>query len=348
MMEGQPMETAAEVLTFGNPDLPEGNPDRPLVTFALFAFNQEKYILEAVEGAFSQTYSPLEIILSDDCSHDHTYQIMKEIAQGYKGKHLVKLRRNPKNLGIGGHIMAVINISSASVIVLAAGDDVSQSDRVERVSNEFLLNPDVFAIFSDVRLIDEQSKVIDIHESRWDKAKSIDFLHLIRNGGGIGTGASYAYRKECFYWPWEFPEFIISEDRLLPLRAMCLGSVKHLDIPLVKYRIGNASLSSELVSSRKLAMENNLHIEEIRKTLRTAFSKKMISNRLYNQSLKFLDELPAYAQFIQSIKGKRSLSLKDRLLDNWFNRHTFFERLKNKGLGIKSMANQSDHSTISQ
>ena len=41
---------------------------RPLVTFALFAYNQEKYIREAVEGAFSQTYEPLEIILSDDYS----------------------------------------------------------------------------------------------------------------------------------------------------------------------------------------------------------------------------------------------------------------------------------------
>ena len=40
----------------------------PLVTFALFAYNQERYVREAVEGAFAQTYQPLEIILSDDCS----------------------------------------------------------------------------------------------------------------------------------------------------------------------------------------------------------------------------------------------------------------------------------------
>lgn len=33
--------------------------DRPLITFALFAYNQEQYIEEAVQGALSQTYSPL-------------------------------------------------------------------------------------------------------------------------------------------------------------------------------------------------------------------------------------------------------------------------------------------------
>ena len=53
--------------------------DRPLVTFALFAYNQEQYIREAIEGAFAQTYQPLEIILSDDCSTDRTFEIMREM-----------------------------------------------------------------------------------------------------------------------------------------------------------------------------------------------------------------------------------------------------------------------------
>lgn len=36
---------------------------RPLVTFALFAYNQERFIREAVEGALAQTYSPLQVVL---------------------------------------------------------------------------------------------------------------------------------------------------------------------------------------------------------------------------------------------------------------------------------------------
>ena len=49
---------------------------RPLITFALMAYNQEQLIEEAVAGALAQTYSPLEIILSDDCSTDRTFSIM--------------------------------------------------------------------------------------------------------------------------------------------------------------------------------------------------------------------------------------------------------------------------------
>ena len=71
--------------------------DRPLITFALFAYNQERFIREAVAGAFSQTYSPLEIILSDDCSSDRTFEIIQEMTAGYEGPHKVILNRNEKN-----------------------------------------------------------------------------------------------------------------------------------------------------------------------------------------------------------------------------------------------------------
>lgn len=35
----------------------------PLLAFSLFAYNQEQFVADAVMGALSQGYSPLEIIL---------------------------------------------------------------------------------------------------------------------------------------------------------------------------------------------------------------------------------------------------------------------------------------------
>lgn len=65
--------------------------DRPLITFALFAYNQEQFIEEAVQGAFSQTYSPLEIILSDDGSSDQTFAIISRMESEYCGPHKIIL-----------------------------------------------------------------------------------------------------------------------------------------------------------------------------------------------------------------------------------------------------------------
>ena len=81
-----------------------GSDQRPLVTFALFAFNQQPFVRAAIEGAFSQTYRPLEIILSDDFSKDQTFGIMQEMAAAYTGPHAVRIRRNESNLGFAAHI----------------------------------------------------------------------------------------------------------------------------------------------------------------------------------------------------------------------------------------------------
>ena len=40
--------------------------EKLLATFLVCAYNQEGIVHEAISGAFSQTYSPLEIIISDD------------------------------------------------------------------------------------------------------------------------------------------------------------------------------------------------------------------------------------------------------------------------------------------
>ena len=65
------------------------NNERPLVSFCIVTYNQEKYIRAAIEGALKQTYSPMEIIISDDCSTDGTY---KEILNRfYRRVNLLKI-----------------------------------------------------------------------------------------------------------------------------------------------------------------------------------------------------------------------------------------------------------------
>tara|TARA_B110000977_G_scaffold180414_1_gene240014 strand:+ start:396 stop:1454 length:1059 start_codon:yes stop_codon:yes gene_type:complete len=110
--------------------MPNNATDRPLVTFALFAYNQEEYIREAVEGAFAQTYEPLEIILSDDCSTDRTFEIIQEMADAYDGPHSIILRRNIINLGTALHVQMAFGESRGLLFVVAAGDDISRPNRV--------------------------------------------------------------------------------------------------------------------------------------------------------------------------------------------------------------------------
>ena len=70
---------------------------KPLITFLVYSYNQENNIRKALDGALSQTYSPLEIIVSDDCSSDKTFDIIKEVTDAYQGPHKLIVNRNEKN-----------------------------------------------------------------------------------------------------------------------------------------------------------------------------------------------------------------------------------------------------------
>ena len=46
----------------------------PLVSFCVKSYNQKELLKEALQGAFAQTYRPLEIVISDDGSTDGSWE----------------------------------------------------------------------------------------------------------------------------------------------------------------------------------------------------------------------------------------------------------------------------------
>src|SRR5688572_9969862 len=99
--------------------------ERPLLSYVLLTFNQDQYVQAALSSALAQTYQPMEIIISDDYSTDQTYPIICSLVSNYQGPHRIRVRKNDKNLGIGEHLNAVMQIASGKLIIMAAGDDVS-------------------------------------------------------------------------------------------------------------------------------------------------------------------------------------------------------------------------------
>jgi hypothetical protein len=115
-------------------EMPDNATDQPLVIFAQFAYNQEQFIREAVEGACAKTYEPLEIIPSDECSTDRTFKFIQEMADAYAGPHRFIVRRNTINLG------TTLNTNMASTeargkLFVVGSDDTSKPNRMSFLVN---------------------------------------------------------------------------------------------------------------------------------------------------------------------------------------------------------------------
>lgn len=106
----------------------------PRVTFLILTRNQERFIAEAIDSALAQDYDALEIIVSDDCSTDGTWQIVNEKLGADSSPHEITIRREPRTVGTLAHLLRAVEGASGELIILAAGDDISYSTRTRRLA----------------------------------------------------------------------------------------------------------------------------------------------------------------------------------------------------------------------
>lgn len=238
----------------------------PLVTFALLTYNQEEYIQEAIEGAFSQTYSPLEILISDDCSSDRTFQIVEEMTHSYKGPHRVTCRRSQKNLGIAQHINTINSLANGELIVIAAGDDISLPERTQKIVGAYLSShKSANYLYSSAREIDLDGKVMAVVTSPGAK-HSDSTLHAALSPYPVAIGATQAWTRLLVESFDRLGAHVWAEDQVYGVRGLLLGKIHCIDEPLVRYRV----YSGVSTRSKKFSVK-------------TYFGGKIAGIRIYEQ-----------------------------------------------------------------
>ena len=210
----------------------------PLVTFVVFSYNQETYIEEAIEGALSQTYAPLEIIISDDCSTDMTFEIIKKKLSNYVGPHTVKIFRNDSNLGVGEHFSRITEIASGDLLIASAGDDISLPERTEVIVTEWLsTSRKADMLHSKYFEMKTNGEVTSVGNSDHPLFNSVS--EFINNNVIVGATEAWTVRLFDKFGPLE--SNVTHEDRTIGFRAALCGGIKFIDVPLVKYRLGGIS-----------------------------------------------------------------------------------------------------------
>ena len=188
--------------------------EKPPVTLALFAYNQERFITEAVEAAFAQTYQPLEIIISDDGSSDKTYDTILSLVQRYQGPHTVRAVQTESNKGILSHVLSVVNKSHGDLIVVNAGDDTSEPNRVTLLF-EAWEQTGSWALISRFTRINEAGKIEA--ERCISEMRENEIRDYFANGPSMTLihGATAAYNKRVFELSHHMHEGVMNEDAVM-------------------------------------------------------------------------------------------------------------------------------------
>jgi glycosyltransferase involved in cell wall biosynthesis len=216
-------------------------PDRPLVTMGVNAYRQDRFVRQAVESAFAQTYQPLEIILSDDCSPDGTFRVMEEMAGAYRGPHLVRLNRNPVNLGIAEHMNRLWQLSTGSLLTTCAGDDIAEPNKVERLVEVWQAGGGkVMAVHSCMMKIDENGQELGLRFPTKVSTENPSPKNWIA-ASAYAVGATALYDRRLIEFFGFLPDYTLVEDGPMFFRAALLGQIAYVNEPLTRHRIGGLS-----------------------------------------------------------------------------------------------------------
>jgi len=216
--------------------------EKPLVSFMVFSYNQEGFIKDAIMSAFEQTYEPLEIIFSDDCSQDRTFEIIKEQVEKYQGPHKIILNRNEKNMGLAENMNGAFAKSSGEFLIMAAGDDISIPERTEILVNRWLDKS------SPADLVCSYCQEIDVNANPTGLIdKDVVFLPdkklHVSNWQCGATGATSSYSRKLFDKYGPIDPNIIAEDWIFSFRAWIESGIACVEEPLVKRRIHDGCVS---------------------------------------------------------------------------------------------------------
>jgi GT2 family glycosyltransferase len=213
----------------------------PLVSFCLLAYRQERFVNEALDGVLGQTYTPLEIVLSDDCSPDATYDIMARRAAAYRGPARIILNRNPTNLGIARHAMRLHELGTGTLFVVSASDDRSLPNRVAAIVDAYRASAALARGFcSLVRTIDENGRGL-WYDGNNLQANPVYDLMYYADGRRCHFGASGAWHRDVFDRFGPIAPDVWYEDTIIGFRACLLGGMVYIPQPLLDYRVHGAN-----------------------------------------------------------------------------------------------------------
>jgi glycosyltransferase involved in cell wall biosynthesis len=139
--------------------------NNPLVSVLCLCYNQEKFVEEAIQSVFNQTYPFIQLIVLDDGSSDGSAQT---ITRFLGDKASVVFLINETNQGYTKSLNKALSYATGEFIVDLAADDILMPTRVEEGVSALIKAGTKFGVnFSDAEIIAEDGHFVGVHSEKF-------------------------------------------------------------------------------------------------------------------------------------------------------------------------------------
>lgn len=225
--------------------------EKPLVSVILIAYNQRRYIRQAIESVLAQETSfSYELLIGDDASDDGTSGIVAEYAQAYPDR--VRAFIRPENLGAARNAVLLLQQARGEFIASLEGDDYwIDPQKLEKQAAFLRESPGFIGCTSRIRCVDENGRAIR-GKPEWIRQKRV-FTLADFDGVHLPGQASSLMRRNIFRQPTHDYSVLTEADTMISDRTAMLifllqGDFYCFDQPMSVYRYAPALQGGNLTS----------------------------------------------------------------------------------------------------
>lgn len=233
-----------------------------LISVVVTNYNYGKYVSQAINSVFAQTYSNLELIIIDDGSTDNSVEIIEGAIRGHEGVRLIKQSNHgivyTRNLGI--------EISKGRYLCFLDADDYWDEDYIENMHN-IAIRSGADVVYPNWRMLwhDEKGKYLYTLIPDWEDFNVIDYQLQKMHVSSESLIKKSAIGKHAFKWKavaedWEFFTGLALDGRKFVFAKNCF----------INYRIkpsGRGNVRSETDDIREFVKILMHHKKEYKNTI---------------------------------------------------------------------------------
>ena len=215
-----------------------------LVSVIVVTYNSSNYVLKTLDSVYRQSYSDIELIVSDDRSKDNTLEICQNWVEKNKTRFTnAKVIQTESNVGICGNYNFALKHANGVWIKYIAGDDILEDNCIERyVAN---IKTDTYLYTCITKHLQNETGKTALYKTRvpdttaWKQARfMLKYLY------GINGPTLFVERKHLNELDGFEEKYPMIEDWPIAIRFATNGMrIGIIDEPLVQWRIYGDSIS---------------------------------------------------------------------------------------------------------
>ena len=229
----------------------------PLVSVIIPCYNHEKFVSQALQSVFDQTYTNIELIVIDDGSKDNSVNIIKKIQENHEFTFV-----SQENSGVCKTLNKAIAMSKGKYVALLASDDYWDLTKIAKQVDCLELHPNSEFCFTQAKEFDDKNiKYSKIFPKNLLTGKVLNQVFLRQH---VPAG-SMMFSRQLFDKLNGFDENLKEEDWDFVIRSAAETEFSAVSEPLFYYRSHETNIMktrsrSEIFKQKALLLSKNFHL----------------------------------------------------------------------------------------